>query len=390
MLTSLPVPGFGGEFRRGIPDGVPVLPELLTAAGYRTAAYSANPNCARRLGHARGFGTFVEAFSDVDLATGRRVHPDNPARIVEPDVLLDLALAEMEAEAVRPVFAYVHLLQPHAPYEPPEEHVRLFVPEGAETVPLDAATLIERDKKRDLPPSWPPTLRRHYDAHTHYVDEALGRFLDAMENHPRFSTALVAVISDHGEAFGEHGRILHNSSVYEEMIRIPLVLRPPGANGAPRRVSAPVDLIDLAPTLLGLAGAPLPDTFQGGDLLELAAAPDGGADRPLLSRRVVGWPAFSMRFGSLKLMRAWVGVQWKEAVFDLANDPGETFDASAADPAMRRRLSDMLGSEMRRLAALEIAPAPLGTIDAEELEILRSLGYTDIGDDPAADAAPGG
>jgi arylsulfatase A-like enzyme len=373
LLTSLPVPAFRGDFLRGIPSGATSVAEVLSEAGYLTLAYSANPNCSATLGHDRGFDRFVEAYSSPALATGVRLRKDHPARIVEPGVLLQTALDDLDPTLPQPVFVYLHLLQPHAPYAPPDAHRRLFVGPDLADVPLDLPTLARSDARRENPPAWNAPLRRHYDGHSHWVDQAVGVFLRALEAHERYARAGVLVLSDHGEAFGEHGRILHNTTTFEEMIRIPLVLKTPGQTASPGRVEAPVDLIDVAPTLCALAGIEPAQTFQGLDLLSVTRDPSLALSRALLSVSIEP-DAVSYRQGANKLIRE-LEDENRSALFDLESDPGEKTDLSERDKTLRASLDRELDEELARLESLAVGRAEPRSLEEEQLEILRSLGY---------------
>jgi arylsulfatase A-like enzyme len=373
MFTSLPVPAFSASFHRKMPHGAPALAELLRGAGYRTLGYSANPNCARRLGHDRGFTEFVEAFDDPDLATGELVRRDSHERITPAERLF--ARVKRDLGRVGPaeaVFAYVHVFQPHAPYRAPAGH-RLFA-EADQRVPLDVARLVDLDRERQVPHGWFEAPHAHYDELAHYVDSQLARFLSWLERHERFGSAAVIVVSDHGEGFGEHGRLLHNTTTHEEMIRIPLSIRPPGPSGPGRALDFPVDLIDLAPTICAIAGVEPPPSFQGIDLLSPAAGALAEG-RELVSVAVAETSQVSMRAGRYKLLVDPLATPPRLHLFEPAEDPTEARDLAAARPAVASRLLDRLNRELQRLDALGFESERADEHTDEELERLRSLGY---------------
>jgi arylsulfatase A-like enzyme len=265
------------------------------------------------------------------------------------------------------------VLQPHAPYTPPEAHRHLFVGPDLPEVPLDLPTLARSDALGENPAAWNGPLRRHYDGHVHWVDQALGVFLRALDRHERYSRAGVLIISDHGEGFGEHGRILHNTTTYEEMIRIPLILDPPGDDSVAGQVDAPVDLIDVAPTLCALAGVKPNPMFQGLDLIAVAGDSALGWERYLLSVSIRP-DTIAIRHGSHKLIRDLEGGGADE-LFDLAADPGEGRDLASERPELAESLGRELDAELARLKSLGVGRADPRSLEEEQLEILRSLGY---------------
>jgi arylsulfatase A-like enzyme len=381
LFSSLPVPAFHGDFYHGIPGDAPVLTEVLSEEGYLSLGYSANPNCSMNLGHGRGFKKFVQAFQDTNLATGEKIRKDHPARIVNPDVFLDRVMEDLEPLPPEPVFVYIHLLQPHAPYIPPPPHRDIFAQQGQPKVKLDLVSLVQKNWRKKLDPDWLEALRAHYDSHCHWVDQVVGEFLQALEFHPRFSRAGIVVLSDHGEGFGEHGKILHNINAYEEMIRIPLIIKPPGKSVSPKEINVPVDLIDIAPTLCGFAGIAPPDLFQGIDLMEAARNPEAWKRRPLLSK-AVSREHITMRLGSFKVHRIRNGKKVKVYLFDCYKDPGEMLNMALKKPEICRALITQLDNELIRCSNLTIMKAHPRSLDGEKLEILRSLGYVDTSKNP--------
>ena len=371
LLTSVPLPGLGVDFAHGQPPGAPSLPAILAARGWTTLAWSANPNCSRRLGHARGFTRFVEAWN-TPLASGTRIRPDYPERIVPPGRLLSRVRASLEKASPAPVFAYVHLLQPHAPYDPPPEHRDPFCLPGARDLDVSLPHLVQLDLRGRLDPRFLARLRSRYDGHCHWVDEALGEFLSWLDADPRFRRAAVFVLADHGEAFGEHGKILHNTTVHEEMLRIPVVYRPPGGAGH-RLVRARVDLLDVAPTVLAIAGIPAPATFRGIDLGPLARGKAARGRQRFLASTASKPHLHALLVGHYKVLEE---RGRPPRLYDVAADPGEAHDLAAERPEI---LGALLRAMRREVATLEDGgwEAPEAPPGPEERKLLRSLGYVD-------------
>jgi arylsulfatase A-like enzyme len=379
MFTSLPVVAFKGSFNRRIPKEAPVLAEILSQNGYRCLGYSANPNCRSGLGHDRGFDKFIEAYKDKKFAKGEKIREDHPARIVDPDVLLDRVWKDLKPPPSKPVFVYIHLLQPHAPYRPPSPHRELFLEAEMPQVDLELKALASLDTKQKVDRAWFPALRAHYDGHCHWVDQVVGNFLEKMEKHPRFSQAGIILLSDHGEAFGEHRRILHNTTVYEPMIRIPFILKFPGSSFRSSKVNVPVDLIDVAPTVCGFAKLESPDLLQGIDLATVVLEPKSFEKRPLLSK-ALGISQDSLRYGPHKIIRRKIKQDDTYYLFHWLEDPGETQDLAEKERNLYKKLLGIFTREMNRLEMMEIKKGPVVRA-GEEKEILRSLGYIGSEDD---------
>jgi Flp pilus assembly protein TadD len=222
----------------------------------------------------------------------------------------------------------VHLFDPHAPYDPPPAFA------GGDPYRGEIAA----------------------------ADAAVGRILEAWDARPE--TSVVAVTSDHGEAFGEHGEESHSLFVYDVTLHVPLVL---AGNGIPagRRMPAPVALVDLAATLAGLAGAP--PRVPGRSLFEPARS-----DRPIYAETLAprldfGWSELrSIREGRYKLIRA-----PRPELYDVEADPGETNDLFRAQPETAGRLASALDAVLSATGESRARRA----VDPETAERLRALGY---------------
>jgi tetratricopeptide (TPR) repeat protein len=245
-------------------------------------------------------------------------------------------------------FLWVHFYDPHAAYEPPPGFASAFA--GAP-----------------------------YAGEIAFVDAELGRLLAALRERFGEQGLLLAITSDHGEALGEHGELTHSYGIYEATQRIPLLLAGPGLP-AGRVVEEPVGLVDVAPTLLAMAGAAPLTGGAGRDLRELLAG--AGAPRALFMETLAthldfGWSAlFGVRLGRWKYIRA-----PRPELFDLASDPGETRNLAAGEPARVAELEALLESRLARPARQPLAAA----LPSEERARLRSLGYVV----PERDPAPG-
>jgi arylsulfatase A-like enzyme len=267
----------------------------------------------------------------------------------------------------------VHTYDVHAPYDPPEEFRDLFL-EGLEPPAGGFEASAERleaaaSGEQPLSSSELEYARALYDGEIRFVDHWVGRLMDELRSLGLEDEAIVVLVADHGEAFLEHGALLHDQP-YTPTIRVPLMLRLPGEEGG-STVPQVVETIDLMPTLLELVGAPLPPGIQGESLLPLIR----GEGRP-------PYIAFGESF--LEGGRKYVAMGGYRLLLDTETgaaelyayeaDPLEQVDRSADEPdrveVLRRRQEDW--EKVVAGAALGREQAPM---DEETLEQLRSLGY---------------
>jgi arylsulfatase A-like enzyme len=238
-------------------DRYPTLAEAFRGAGYRTAGYAANPWVGRQYGLDRGFDGYEE------LWKGKPAwEPDAGAGRVNARVTRWLEWRRSTPAArQQPFFMFINYLEPHLPYDPPDpERTRMLSP-GADPLAVER---LRRFKHPDevkfvlglggLGPADLPLLSDLYDGEIAYVDRRVGELARLLRQEGLLDDTVVVVTSDHGEAIGDHGFLDHKMNLYEELLRIPLVVRYPRAVPAGQRIGQPVMLQDLFPTLLELAG----------------------------------------------------------------------------------------------------------------------------------------
>lgn len=317
-----------------VPATVPLIAEAFAGAGYETAAFVSSTVLRRRAGLARGFATYDETFA---ANAGRDARSFTAERRCEETVGRALEwLAPRRSAGSAPFFAWVHMYDPHAPYEPPEPFATRF-------------------------------RGRAYDGEIASADACFARLLGGVDA----GRTAVVLAGDHGESLGEHGENGHGVFVYDATVRVPLILRLPGGRLAGTRVATQVRLADLAPTLRRLAGL-APAESDGEDLEPLFANPRA-PDRPAFSEAdyatfVLGWsPLRAIRMGRRKLIDA-----PRRELYDLAADPAETRNRYAdADPEVRP-----LARELARIATRKpLARAVSSAEDPEVARRLASLGY---------------
>lgn len=233
---------------------LPTLAAQLRAAGYRTAAIIANPNIGSVFGFSSGFDTFVELYSQVD--SQRPILPSE--LIATADKVVDAALDWIAQRPAQPFFLFVFTIDPHTPYTPPPPYNRLYDPDYQGNIDGSLLSLYGLGVFGPIPPEREIRhLRALYDGEVAFNDLHFGRLLQVLDRPPLRDNTVTIVTSDHGEEFYDHGGRDHGHTLYDELIHVPLMVRWPGHIGV-HTSDQPVELLDLFPTVLQLAGAKVP------------------------------------------------------------------------------------------------------------------------------------
>jgi arylsulfatase A-like enzyme len=365
LLTSR-FPHEHGSTRNGLRlrPGLESLPKLLEQRGYNTAAFVGNWTLRNSLsGLAEHFDDYHEVFTRRrwfgmfnEEATGEDLTAETVQWIEE----------HREESPDRPYFAWVHYVEPHAPYR--------FWEGFAETLRIDF--------ERGVPKS------DRYDTEVAYTDREVGRLLRALGGDDGLpDDTLVLFVADHGESLGQHGYWGHGRHLYENSLRIPMSLAWPGRVPA-GKVEEPALIIDLAPTVLGLLGLPEPEEFRGFDWSRVfrgeAEAPiregyfeahkgavqfdhtseAARADGLLEVGRVAGTRKEILEVGSGRVR-----------IYDFQADPGEV--RNLAPPGTKPSPELLTWLEAVRAGLRASSDIPAAKLDAESRERLRALGYVD-------------
>ena len=360
LFTGLLPPAHRTVGRRSVlPDDATTVAEILAAHGYEGLGLVRNPNVGRAFGFAQGFTRFRSEDRERDETMLERVR-----------LWLD---ERQDAEA--PFFLFLHAIDPHGPYDPAPEFEEMFEAGGAPAHYRTVRYLLGLNRGDVEPDSGTAeALSRLYDAEVAQNDRAFGELLDELEDRGLVEDTAVIYVSDHGEEFAEHGRWEHGLSLYEEVLRVPLVMRLPGVPA--RRVEAPAQHIDLLPTLLGYLGIE-PPPADGRDLLAERRRGDAPLD-VYAHLDVDGHRAASVIRGRFKLVLPLSPSQGTAPMlFDLDADPGELEDLAGDRPDIVAR---MLGLLAERNLAGEIESAEEiedDQIDQDVRRRLRALGYVD-------------
>ena len=322
-------------------DQIPTLATVLKASGYRTGAFVGAFVLDARFGLGRGFDEYDDRYPhETDTATFK-VSDRRAAAVVKAagDWILRAAAGSEPAAPKIPWFAWVHLFDPHTPYDAPAEY---------------------------------RAGRSAYDAEVAYTDAMLGRLLDRLTEAHALDRTIVVVTADHGESLGDHGETTHGLFAYGSTLAVPLILS--GTSVGHGVVDVPVAHADILPTLLDLVATAPPPHLDGRSVAKLAAG-----DRPLYFEAL-----------EANLTRGWapltgvVAGEWKyielplPELYDLRADPGEAHNLVERETARR----DLMRRALAQVGAGRPGAAVPAAVDEDAAARLRSLGYT------AASAAP--
>ena len=325
-----------GVRNNGLPlgDGVPTLAAALHDAGYRTGAFVSAFVLDKRFGLARGFDVYDDG---LDSPTGRAT--DAVERRGDRTVG---AAAAWLATTSRPFFLWVHLYDPHDPYQAPAPFAEAFA-------------------------------QSPYDGEIAFVDSAVGTLLGSLDTHGMAANTIVAVVGDHGESLGEHGEATHGMFVYDAAMRVPLLLKWPTSLPSGTRVAPLVRTIDLAPTLLELAGRPPLPGAAGTSLMPLVRG-TVTAHVPAIAYGETYFPQLFMNWAPLRSIRegSWKFIEAPELeLYDLASDSAEATNLAAREPDRVGRMRRALHA----LAAAEERAQDSAGPDRETMRKLAALGY---------------
>lgn len=376
------------DMNQRLPDDRLTLATRLKAIGYATAGFFSGPSLHPVFGLSQGFERYVDCTSFAALSLkvldagqsldGGVVEAASSADITNLRVYENVR-AWLRENQRRPFFLFIHLWDVHFDYIPPPPYDRMFDPDYTGTItgenyaidPAFNASLPKRDLEH---------IVALYDGEIAWTDDCVGKILDELDARGLRDNMIVLLLSDHGEEFFEHGGKTHRQTLYDEVLRIPMLVRLPGRIAAGQRFREQVGIIDVLPTLLELAGAPAPTDVMGRSLagLLLGRRPDG-ADEPM--------PAVSELFSLGRALRSYRQLDRKlirdertkgAQLYDLKADPAERSPVMSNDSPVARL---MAADEQRGQAWLaefskafpHEAAAP--TLPENVRKQLESLGY---------------
>lgn len=341
-----------------VPRKLPNLPEQLRALGYRTYAVTANYHLTKELGFGRGF----DRYACIGFCTAEKVNG---------------AFLEWKHEIESqngPVFVWLHYFDPHIPYigrQPWLKHYQSDETEGERSTissilrPVKLRQVLKKNEPRIL-----TLIQSHYDSEINYCDEYIKKLF---QEFPSFEHYAMVFTADHGEEFMEHGKLGHANNLYNDTVRIPLFVRIPGSVSATTSKEA-ASLVDIAPTLLVVAGGKAPLSWQGRALLDHKGHVSPQEERYVLTQ---------LHNGIAPPLNALIGSNWKlivndktqvKELYNLMDDPAERNNLTTLQPEKTRQQGEIL-----QKLVLSLTPAPKTgekkPLQKDKEEMLRSLGY---------------
>jgi len=336
---------------RELAPGIRTLAEVLKGRGFATAAFVSSFSVDSRFGLGRGFDVYDDTFSTqspLKSANAERRAEDTFARFSR---WLDGASGSR-------FFAWVHYYDPHLPYDPPSPYKE-------------------------------ESAGRPYDGEIAYMDHYVGAVLERLKAKGLLERTIVVVAGDHGEGLGDKVETGHGVFLYEETLRVPLILHNRAVFPRPRVVESAVRLVDLAPTILGILGLEGESSGMQGRSLIARARGKESADldsliETLYPRENYGWSELvGLVSGRWKFIQA-----PKPELYDLGRDPGEADNLFAASAVKAGEMAKKLEQEIVRLSSGPRAAAGPAADSAEVRERLRSLGYVNFASGKPGEAPP--
>ncbi len=331
---------------------VTTLAEQLAAAGYQTVGLNTNPFLLREFGFAQGFSQYEFLSGDGEFGNAA----DVTAR----------ALQAIDArDTSRPLFLWFHLMEPHASYTPAEPYRRMF-PSRTPPLLVPPETIprwIAQDGSTDA-----RFYEALYDGEIRQADAALGGFFDGLRSRKLFDTSIIALTADHGDEFFDHGGFDHNRTLYDEMVRVPLIVAAPGLKPGIREVET--QAVDLMPTLAAQAGRTAPEGLHGADIWRVL---EGKEDGEQYAYSEIPGKLYSLRTREWKFISS---LQGGHRLYRIKEDPHEQQNVVGSHPDETERYRDLLAKILASAAtAGKKVRGQAAPIQPRVLERLKALGY---------------
>jgi choline-sulfatase len=320
-----------------LPSSARPLAKILQEQGWDTAAFIGSAVLKKTFGFSQGFAVYDDQMPKPGPADQFREDPERRAGVV-----VDRAIRWLDAQSGKPFFVWVHLYDPHLPYDPPSPF---------------------REQYNDHP----------YDGEIAYADRELGRLIGDLSKKAPQNT-IIAVLSDHGESLGDHGEYTHGVFVYDSTLRIVFLMSGPGIP-AGVRIKRQVRSIDFLPTLLELMGGKASEQVQGTSLVPAFSGKHTDAG---VSYAETLYPKINMGWAELRSIRTdrWKYVRApRPELYDLARDPRETTNVIQQHPAEKERFESILSGLISSGGHGEAEKVETKLIDEQTAEELKSLGY---------------
>lgn len=342
---------------------------------YTTLAVCTNGNVASEFGFAQGFDRY-------EWPNERRSYPGGfPMYVASGVTTLALDLLDtMEGE--EPFFLYLHYTDPHDPYLPHDDLVGPQPHGSYDGSRKDLIALAGVPHERAAGEY--DRIKHLYAGEVKYCDQWIGHLLDGLADRGLLRDSLVIVTSDHGEGLWDHGKQAHGRNLYEEIVHVPLIIKPPqSVRIAHKRVEHPASLIDVLPTIVAMAALPSGDQYQGVNLIELQEANERAVRAEM---KLEGFEYDAICEGDYKLIRK-TGEQPAQGapveLYNLRQDPDEHSNLAASEQgaqAIRNSLERELQEWNARLLVEQLGSEEAGEQSQRTREFLEGLGYTNLRD----------
>lgn len=374
-LLTAQYPDRHGSYLKGfgLSEDTRSIAQILKEAGWQTALITASPNASSLYGYNRGFDTVQELYK----------RSGDAKRLVDAAEVVDASMKWIEEQAGKKFFLYAHVREPHAPHTPPAPF-RGRYSDGYEgpfkdnSATEDIFNLVNSGKI-EMSDADKAYMAARYDENLAYADAQVGRMLDSLKSRGLMENTVIILVGDHGEAMGEHRLFGHNAHLYQEFSRVPFIIHLPAqVDGKRAVVDEQVGLIDVAPTIVAMAGldAP-PGAFQGRSLVDAFTGAPGAPRSAIHYGRTAGEePNFGVQEDGFSY------------VYSKRTSQRQTFDLTS-DPAEQRNISEeavlrtgymhqqyLIWAEEQKNLALS-APAKQISASADEVNALIELGYAD-------------
>jgi arylsulfatase A-like enzyme len=367
-----------------LPTQITMLPEHLKKQGFKTGSFIANGYVSNAFGFDQGWDYYTNYIREYKNTDADRVVAD--------------AVKWIDKVKDQRFFAYVHTIDPHVPYSPPEEWRKKYwdKPYRGPIRPQNTGNQLADIKIGDmkLTPTDKEYLEALYNGEVAFNDHEFGRLVEALKERGLYENTAILIVADHGEEFWDHGAVGHGHSLYEELLRPPFFLRFPGKAPSGRRVSNVVQMVDVVPTVYDLLGVPHNEGVEG---VSLVSTFDGaGEPRPYMaaSEFLSGYRSF--RVGRYK----WITDGKGGKMYDVVGDRHETKELLKKRPVAMAFVRGMaglfLGAEdktawwsseggaaptvggqpVAKKVKVEVAPSN-AEIDPELRKQLEAMGYVD-------------
>ena len=347
----------GSKFNVPADGSIRFFAQMLKDQGYTTAAFVSAAPVKDRTGLGAGFDSY-----------------DNPEGGQQPaGTTTDRVMEWLANPPAEPFFLWVHYFDPHLPHEPPVEFASLYETD---------AELIRFLEEKDFPDPTDPAVQQMnnlYDAEIRYTDSQIARVLDRLRELGLYEESTVVILSDHGEALGQHDWE-HHGRIYNEQLYVPWILKLPAGRGVPaQRINRLTSLVDVIPTLIDALGLPISEAdraqMEGVNALDLATPRQFAFSQRTFAPREKQWgpgQKFSLMSRDWKYLFA---TEAEDELFDLRTDPNEIENVIGRNPreyrALQRELRSLLASYAEDSHGLKVIEEK----SPETLKELRALGY---------------